>query len=317
MNSSIFGKKFILIIIGAVVIYSIFLIFSDINTVYDKLKNFDTQFLPLILLTIFSSWMVLFIRWHIILRSSNIKIPLKNNILIYLAGFTLSISPIKSGELIKSILLKNQFGIKRTISAPLVLIERFYDIIGTIAIALLGITFLGFEYIPVLFVVLILSFLVIFLIYSKSNFKYILRIFNKITFLKKFSLSLENSQTSIRTSLNKKTAICSSALTILYRFVEAIGIYLVFLSLGINLINYFELAAMYSMSVILGSVSMLPGGLGVTEGSFAGLISFYGLDFSTALVVAVIVRFFTLWYGVGIGFLALKLNGGLNLNNTN
>ena len=71
------------------------------------------------------------------------------------------------------------------------------------------------------------------------------------------------------------------------------------------------------LSVILGSVSMLPGGLGVTEGSFAGLISFYGLDFSTALVVAVIVRFFTLWYGVGIGFLALKLNGGLNLNNTN
>ena len=238
--------------------------------------------------------------------------------MIYLAGFTLSISPIKSGELIKSILLKNQFDVKRTTSAPLVLIERFYDIIGTIIIALLGISFLGLEYLPVLFVVLILSFLVIFLIYSKSNFKYILRIFNKMTFLKKFSLSLENSQTSIRTSLNKKTAICSSALTILYRFVEAIGIYLVFLSLGINLINYFELAAMYSMSVILGSVSMLPGDLYVFAlilGS--GLISFYGLDFSTALVVAVIVRFFTLWYGVGIGFLALKLNGGLNLNNTN
>jgi len=261
--------------------------------------------------------MILFVRWHVILKNSNIHIPFKNNLLIYLAGFTLSISPVKSGELIKSILLKNQFNVKRTVSAPLVITERFYDIIGTITIALIGITFLGFEYLPVLFVVLILSFLIIFLLYSKSNFGYVLRLFNKIRFLKKISFSLENSQNIIRTSLNRKTVILSSSLTIIFRFIEAIGIYLVFLSLGINIINYFELAAMYSMSIILGSISMLPGGLGVTEGSFAGLITLHGLEFSTALVIAIIIRFFTLWYAVGVGFFALKLNGGLNINNTN
>ena len=316
-HPDVFGKKFILIIIAAVSIYSGFLIFSDINLVYDKLMSFDLRFLPLILLTIFSSWMILFVRWYIILKNSNIHIPFKNNLLIYLAGFTLSISPVKSGELIKSILLKNQFNVKRTISAPLIITERFYDIIGTITIALIGITFLGFEYLPVLFVVLALSFLVIFILYSKSNFGHVLRLFNKIRFLKKISFSLENSQNIIRTSLNRKTVILSSSLTVIFRFVEAIGIYLVFLSLGINIINYFELAAMYSMSIILGSISMLPGGLGVTEGSFAGLITLHGLEFSTALVIAIIIRFFTLWYAVGIGFFALKLNGGLNINNTN
>ena len=316
-HPDVFGKKFILIIIAAVSIYSGFLIFSDINLVYDKLMSFDLRFLPLILLTIFSSWMILFVRWHIILKNSNIHIPFKNNLLIYLAGFTLSISPVKSGELIKSILLKNQFNVKRTISAQLIINERFYDIIGKITLALIGITFLGFEYLPVLFVVLALSFLVIFILYSKSNFGHVLRLFNKIRFLKKISFSLENSQNIIRTSLNRKTVILSSSLTVIFRFVEAIGIYLVFLSLGINIINYFELAAMYSMSIILGSISMLPGGLGVTEGSFAGLITLHGLEFSTALVIAIIIRFFTLWYAVGIGFFALKLNGGLNINNTN
>ena len=69
-----------------------------------------------------------------------------------------------------------------------------------------------------------------------------------------------------------------------------------------------------NISVILGAISMSPGGIGVTEGSFAGFLVLHGLELSTALVVAVIVRFFTLWYAVVIGFIALRLSRGLNVN---
>ena len=95
---------------------------------------------------------------------------------------------------------------------------------------------------------------------------------------------------------------------------EGIGIYFVLLSLGIDVMDYFELVTTYSMSVILGSISMSPGGLGVTEGSLAGLMSLHGLELSTALVVAIIIRFFTLWYGIGVGFIALRLSRGLDIN---
>ena len=44
--SDIFGRNFILIIIATIGIYSIFLIFSDINLIYDKLLNFNWKFLP-------------------------------------------------------------------------------------------------------------------------------------------------------------------------------------------------------------------------------------------------------------------------------
>lgn len=311
---NIFGRNFILIIIAAIGIYSVFLIFSDINSVYDKLSNFDWKFLPLILLTIFCAWIILFIRWEVILRSHDIHIPFKDNLLIYLAGFTLSITPLKSGELIKSILLKNKFNVKRTVSAPLVLTERFYDILGTIIVALAGIFFLGFEYLPVISVALVLTFLIIFSIYSKSNFQYVLRFINKFQFLQKFSSSLENSQDILRNSLSKKTIFVSCSLTVLFRLMEGIGIYFVLLSLGIDVMDYFELVTTYSMSVILGSISMSPGGLGVTEGSLAGLMSLHGLELSTALVVAIIIRFFTLWYGIGVGFIALRLSRGLDIN---
>ena len=109
--SEFLGKKYLIIIFVAVAIYSLFLFFSDFSIVYEKLQNFQITLLPLILLVVFSSWLVLFIRWMILLKKHQIQIPLKINFLIFFAGFTLAISPAKSGELIKSVLLKNKCGI--------------------------------------------------------------------------------------------------------------------------------------------------------------------------------------------------------------
>ena len=143
--SEFLGKKYLIIIFVAVAIYSLFLFFSDFSIVYEKLQNFQITTLPIILLLIFSGWLILFVRWTVLLKKHKILIPLKINLLVFFAGFTLSISPVKSGELIKSILLKNKCGVAITKSIPIILLERFYDVLGTAAIAAIGIIFLGLE----------------------------------------------------------------------------------------------------------------------------------------------------------------------------
>ena len=77
------------------------------------------------------------------------------------------------------------------------------------------------------------------------------------------------------------------------------------------MIEYLEIISIYSTSVILGAVSMLPAGIGVTEGSFGGLLSLLEIEISFALALAIVVRLFTLWFGVGVGFIALKLSKSL------
>ena len=84
---------------------------------------------------------MLFLRWNVLLKNSNIHIPLKENLLIYFAGFALSVSPGKSGELLKSILLKNKFNVKRTTSVSIIFVERLYDIIGAVAVSFIGIMY--------------------------------------------------------------------------------------------------------------------------------------------------------------------------------
>jgi uncharacterized membrane protein YbhN (UPF0104 family) len=56
---------------------------------------------------------------------------------------------------------------------------------------------------------------------------------------------------------------------------------------------------------------MLPAGIGVTEGSFGGLLSLLEIEISFALALAIVVRLFTLWFGVAVGFISLKLSKSL------
>ena len=312
--SDFLGRKYFIIILISVAVYSLFLFFSDFDVLYDGLEKFQITTIPLILLVIFSSWLILFLRWNILLKKHQIKIPIKKNFLIFFAGFTLAISPAKSGELIKSVLLKNKCGISATKTIPIVFLERFYDIIGTTAVAVLGITFLGLEFGIVLTIVPIIIFVIFYLFYSKRTFDFSLRILNRIKLLQKFSSNIEESHKIIRHSSDLKTICSCSGLTIVFRIIEAVGILLILQALGINFIEFFNLLYMYSASVILGSISMSPGGLGVTEGSFAGLLTLYELELQTTLAVAVIVRFFTMWFAIVVGFISLKLSDLINHN---
>ena len=83
-------------------------------------------------------------------------------------------------------------------------------------------------------------------------------------------------------------------------------------ALSIDSLGFTEIASTYASSLFLGALSFLPGGLGITEGSFTGLLNLQGISLSMAIVIVIIVRLFTLWFNVVIGFIALKLVGGFS-----
>ena len=308
-NSNLITKKIIIVIIAAIAIYSIFLFFSDTQMVYEKLQSFELKFIPVILIMIILGWLILFIRWNFLLKNQSIKIPIKDNFLIYIAGFSLSISPLKSGELLKAELLKNKFDVKRTTTIPIVLMERFYDIIGTVFVAtIIGGLILGTTFLPIILLVSAITIIVFFIIYTKSVFNFLISKFSKIKFLKRFIEPLGNSQEVLRRSSTPKLILISTALTVGWRFVEGIGIYFILLGFGINLIEYLEIISIYSTSIIIGAVSMSPAGLGITEMSLGGLLSLLGIELSFALTLAIVIRIFTLWFGVIVGFVSLNFS---------
>jgi len=61
----------------------------------------------------------------------------------------------------------------------------------------------------------------------------------------------------------------------------------------------------YAFASLAGAVSMLPGGLGVAEGSLTGLLVGLGTPLPEAAAATLLVRAATLWLAVAVGVVTL------------
>ena len=303
-------NKIIIIVIAVIGLYAIFLIASDINTIADKISSFKIEFLPIIIILVTCSWFVLFTRWHLLLMNSKIFIPKKNSFIIYLSGIALTIIPGKVGELVKSQLLKTKFGIPRSKTVPIVILEQFYTLIGLIVISFFGIWYfeLGTYVIGFFTAVLVFSFI---LISSKRIFNKLMVILEKRKITSKFVEPLSLSYDTVRKSIRGPIVFYAIALTSIFWLLEAVTVYFVLLSFGVDGIEFLMVIPTYATSIMLGFLSFLPMGLGVVEGSLASFFSLQGIEVSLSLTLVIIIRVFTRWYGVAVGFVALRFSGGL------
>ena len=295
-------------IIGTIILYAIFLMFSDFSQVYGNIINFNILYIPIILGLVPIGWLMLFFRWHLMLRNSGIELPLKKNFLIYLSGFALSVTPGKLGELLKSQIIKSNFGTPRTSTAPLILVERLYNLIGMISIAFFGLLYFEISsYIIIISAILVITGFTI--ISSEKLFIKSLKIFEKIKFTAKLITPLQDSYKIVRKSTRGPIVVYCSGLSITAWLIELLAVYFVFLGFGIFDLSYFQIVQVYTASIFLGAASLLPEGIGVVEGSLIGLLSVHGVEISTAPTLVIVIRILTLWYGVIAGLVCLKATG--------
>jgi len=305
-------KKILIIGIAIIGLYSVLLSFSDLDLISDQLANFKIEFLLPVLILVTLSWFILFTRWHILLKNSNIIIPLRNSFTIFISGFSLQFIPGEVGEFLKAQLLKNKFNIPRSKTSPIIITEMLYNAVGLVILSITSIWFFEFT----IYIFVIFSTLLILLFYLINNKKYFLKVINiflKIKFFKKYVEPMTESLETIQNLTKGKVLFYSIILTTFFWFVECIAIHLLLLSFGINTIELLAVVPMYTSSIILGVISFLPFGLGVFEGSLAGFLSLRGIDISISLTIVIVARIITRWYSVFVGLIVLKITNALSV----
>ena len=306
-----FDNRLLLILVAVVGIYAIFLFTSDFGIVLEKISNLKINYLPLILFLVSASWTPLFIKWHFLLKNSEVDIPLTKSIAVWFAGVAFEITPGQIGALIKSQILKTSSNIPRTKTVPIIVIEKVYDLIGAVLASIIGIVILGMEPYLIIIAILVLVTIFFFVYYRPASELF----FNRITKLKFFSKYVENISEFyeiVKKSTNVKAATICILLALTYWFMVSAAAYYTLIAFDVNILDYLKVLAIYTTSSLLGAISFIPGGIGVTEGSIAGLFTLNGIDVSTAFILSVMIRVLTLWYTVCIGFISLKFTGALS-----
>ena len=287
------------------IFYIGFVAFSDLNKISNISFNFNL--VPLILLFTLSSFVVMGIRQFFLLKQIGITISVKENIKLYLSGLSMVISPGGSGQLIKSYYIKKKYNheIKKTL--PLVFVEKFIDLICITTLIISSLLFV--QNMEIVFLVIIIVMIIVVVILTlrfKKLFTVFVKILSKTPFFKKF---VEDSN-YFYNSLNKMISIKSISIGFIFGMLsfsfDAMAIYFVFMAFNVDL-HFFNMVASIYPSILYGSFSFIPGGVGVTELSAVRLLTDEGISTSLSSAIILTIRFTTLWFATLIGFIMTKV----------
>lgn len=272
----------------------------------DLLSSFETFtwiLLPLMIILVTAAYFIRFIKWNFFLKNVAVHMPLKENLFVFFSGLSMTITPAKAGEIWKGWLIRDINGEKLSKTVPVVIIDRITDLIGLIILSIIGIIYYkNGAYILLSLFIIFAGFIVA--AKSETISQRLITILEKRA--SKYSKDIKEMDISFKKSLELKYLIGMSAISVLAWFLECLALYFVIYGFGQPLgivISTF----VFSFSSLAGAVSMIPGGLGIAEATLSGLLVFFGLTSTTAVGVALIVRFGTLWYGAILGFLVYLL----------
>lgn len=289
----------------AILVFSGLIFIGDYKEI--KMHLSDVKITTLIVLFALSlgNYIIRFIKWHFFLNILKIRVSFADSFLIFLSGLSMSLTPAKIGETIKSYFLDKieKVNVKR--SLPIIFGERLTDLFGLIILSLVGISsiFLNVNFLIALLIVLLM---VLFSIRNEKVFYFFVRQIARIKFFRKYLKDIDIFHGSLKELLSIWPMSVSIVLSILSWGLEAYALYYLVTSLGVN-IAPFTILFIYSFSSIVGALAFIPGGLGITEGSLLSLLVFAGLPVSIGSLVTIIIRVATLWFGVSLGLLSLLI----------
>lgn len=305
-SSSFLGRKIITIIIAITIFYIVMAVYSDANQLVKYLHNIEIGFVSLILLSFTISILIKSLRQSFLLRCIGIRLGFIQNLILYIAGLSMTITPGGMGQMIKSHYLLKHHHQPVSKTLPIVLAERYSDIIALVSFIML---FTALNNITILTTPILVIAVVVALggivVRSRSLFHFVLELLMKLSIFKSFqNSSIEFNSTLVSLFQNESLFICW-LLGMAASFFDAVGIFMCFESLKLNF-NFGFTSAFGFSSILFGAISFIPAGAGITEVSFVQLLSHYGIEISKAAALVLLVRLLSVWYSTFIGVIATR-----------
>ncbi|MCB9777204.1 MAG: flippase-like domain-containing protein [Alphaproteobacteria bacterium] len=309
-------------VVGAIAVGALLFLAGSIWAGFDEvsaaLQHFQwLYFLPVLMLTLVN-YGLRFGKWHYLLGRLGVHMPLGDDLWNFAAGLAMVISPGKAGELLKPYVVRERTGTPMARTIPALITERLTDGIAMLILAGLSVTTYAGDKVHYLAIPLVLVAGGLGVLSSKTLSMAILGLAEKLPVVGRIAHKLEEMYLAMRTCVAPVPLLLTLLASLVAWFAECIGYWLVFKGLGVPAsldVSVF----LYAFATVAGGA--MPGGLGVADGALAGgaVALIPGLDQGNAVAAALLIRTATLWFGVGLGAIALfrvsaMLGGDLDLD---
>jgi glycosyltransferase 2 family protein len=190
-------------------------------------------------------------------------------------------------------------------SGPVVLAERFTDLLAVYFLTLLGsISFAyGARILGVGLAVLLMGLLPF---VSPKFFHWVLGLFLRFSWGRRLEAPLSEAFYTLHDLMGFRLLVLASILGLVAWFFECLAFQMVFRGLGVD-VSLVKTVFIYAFSTLAGALSMLPGGIGAAEGSMTSLLVLIQIPKALATTATIIIRVCTVWFAVLLGYGFVKL----------
>jgi uncharacterized membrane protein YbhN (UPF0104 family) len=290
-------------------VYVGFSVWADARRVGEALATFHWSAVLAGLGLATANYVIRFVRWHYYLRVLGLVVPAGESFLVFLAGFSLTVTPGKLGEAVKALLLRDARGIPAARTAPIVLAERATDLVGLLLLATVGAARLG----PDLRAFLIAGALVVGLglvVVSVDSLALpAIALAARLPGLRRLAPKLRQARDSAAAVLRPAPLAIAVVLSVAAWFLECVAFHVVVSGFDGATLSLYNATWIYAAMTVAGALSFLPGGLGVSEAVMLALLVRFGIGTERGVAAAAtfVTRGCTLWFAVVVGLGALLI----------
>lgn len=294
------------LVLGVAVFAALGGLWADLGAVWDYVAAFNWWLFLAALGLACGNYLIRFVKWQYYLRTIEVDVPTGESLTAFLASFVLTVTPAKLGEVLKSVLIRKTRGVPIAVTAPIVLAERLTDLIALLGLALVGVsTYQGGFTALALSAAFVAAGLAVLSIPRASLA--IIAFTERIPLVGRVAPKLTTAYGSTRALIAPKPLFFATGISVFAWSLECLGFFVIMHGFVGAVPDLVAGTFVYASTTVLGALSFLPGGLGVTDGSMAVLAQELGMlpDQASAVAATCVIRLATLWFAVLVGFVAL------------
>ncbi|MBL8862884.1 MAG: flippase-like domain-containing protein [Planctomycetes bacterium] len=295
------------------VVVALFALWADVRGIGAALARFPPGIALLACALSFANYGLRFLRWQRYLALLGIRIAAPTSFLISLAGLAFTVSPGKLGEAYKSWLVRRLTGTPLSVTAPIVLAERFTDLLAFLVLIAIGGLSTSPEHAWIFGAVLAGCAALLVFVAAPRLQERALALTARLPLVSRWVPATRTALESVRVLLAPRELWIPTLLATLGWGLECVGFWLVADAFAPGAVDLAFATYTFALAAVAGAVLILfPGGLGPTEASMSALLARRYLASGLALDAArasaasatLVIRLCTLWFAVLVGALA-------------
>ncbi|MBE0417458.1 MAG: flippase-like domain-containing protein [Coriobacteriia bacterium] len=277
---------------------------TETVAVIDALRTFPVHVFVVLLLATTAGIGVRAVRWRRLMGLLGFPVSFAQALHMQLAGQAAAVTPGRVGEVLKPWFAREVAEMPFSRGVALVFVERIADLVAVCLLGLGALSIVGGGWVTLIALASALAAVVVGARSGRLH-AFGLALASRHRLLRDHQVSMERVAETLRMGLSGPVLARSVAAAVLVWGVEGLAFAWCLYALGFTTLLAPAAVSVHALSVLAGALSFLPGGIGLTEATMAGMLVGAGMATAAASAATIIVRVATLWWGVALGWAAL------------